>query len=157
MSIMSGSFRFILFFSFLLSSAVANAETGKMPDPASVEIGKKLYENNCQTCHQKDGVGEKEVPPALQQPGFVSAMPLNSTSHAWHHTDKQLVSMILNGKSNTKRMPAWKGKLSESDATHILSYLKSLWGPKFVACQGPKHMSPNCSPKALNAQQVEMK
>jgi len=157
MSNMPKSFNHILSVFIFFFSVAAYAETGKNPDPASVATGKKLYQNNCQTCHQKDGVGEKEVPPALRLPGFISAMPLNATSHAWHHTDKQIVNTILNGKANTKRMPAWKGKLSESDAIHIVSYLKSLWGPKVVACQGAKHMSPNCSPKVLNTQPAQMK
>ena len=68
-------------------------------------------------------------------------MPLNETSHAWHHSDEQLISSILNGLERTKRMPAFKQFFSEKEASDIVAYIKSLWPSRIVACQGPKHMS----------------
>ncbi len=122
-------------------SACADAETGKKPDPTSVAQGKALYQQNCQKCHQKEGEGEKPVPAYIRQLGFVAAMPLDETSHAWHHGDRQMVQTILNGTPSTKRMPAWKGKISEQEAKYIVAYIKSLWPPEILACQGPKHMT----------------
>ncbi|HEC26215.1 MAG TPA: cytochrome c [Gammaproteobacteria bacterium] len=153
MSIVNSGFKFVLFTFFVMSSAVAHAETGKKPDPASVSLGKKLYEQNCQTCHQKEGVGETPVPIALRKPGYIPAMPLNETSHAWHHPDEQMVNTILNGTPSTKRMPAWRNKLSVKDAQDIVAYIKSLWSPNILACQGSKHMSAGCAPKG--AQRVQ--
>ncbi len=129
-----------LFFLFAIVPG-SSAETGKKPDPASVVLGEKLYQEHCQTCHQKKGMGEKPVPASLRQPGFRDAMPLNETSHAWHHGDRQMVQTILNGTPATKRMPAWRGKISEQEAKHIVAYIKSLWPPEILACQGPKHMT----------------
>jgi mono/diheme cytochrome c family protein len=68
-------------------------------------------------------------------------MPLNETSHAWHHSDEQLVQMMLQGLRRTKVMPAWKGVISDKEAQQIVAYIKSLWSPRIVACQGPRHMS----------------
>jgi len=68
-------------------------------------------------------------------------MPLNETSHAWHHSDEQLAEVILDGLRRTNRMPAFKLALSEKDAYDIVAYIKSLWSPRIIACQGPKHMS----------------
>lgn len=141
MSIVCPRFKFILFIIFMISSFGVFAETGKKPDPISVSLGKKLYEQHCLVCHQKQGVGENPVPLGIRKPGYISAMPLNETSHAWHHGDKQLVKMILEGTPGTDRMPAWKGTISERDAQYIVSYIKSLWSPRIIACQGPKHMS----------------
>lgn len=128
---------------FLITTfgGITHAETGKAPDAKSVAVGKKLYIKYCQACHQKDGVGESPVPESLRRPGYVSAMPLNESSHAWHHGDKQLVKTILEGTPSTKRMPAWKGVLSEKQAYKIVAYIKSLWSPRIIACQGPRHMS----------------
>ncbi|NOY17113.1 MAG: cytochrome c [Gammaproteobacteria bacterium] len=154
MSIMSYGFKFILFTFIVMFSAVVYGETGKKPDPTSVSNGKELYGQYCQACHQKQGVGEKPVPPALRKPGYIPALPLNETSHAWHHTDKQMVNTILNGTPSTKRMPAWKGTISEKDAQYIVSYIKSLWGPKTLSCQGPKHMSARCTPKEAKRTQT---
>lgn len=120
---------------------VTHAETGKAPDAKSVVIGKKLYIKHCQVCHQKDGVGEEPISVYIRLPGFVTAMPLNETSHAWHHGDEQLVRMILEGSRRTKRMQAWKGTLSEKQVQNIVAYIKSLWSPRILACQGPRHMS----------------
>ena len=112
-----------------------------MPDPKAVALGKPLYEKYCQSCHKKDGLGQSPVPWGIRHPDHVPAMPLNETSHAWHHGDEQLVQTILEGLRRTKIMPAWKGIISEQEAQQIVAYLKSLWSPRIVACQGPKHMS----------------
>lgn len=116
------------------------AETGKKPDPKAVKSGKMLYEKHCQTCHQKDGVGEKPIPWGIRHPAYIPAMPLNEASHAWHHSDEQLVKTIMNGIAK-RNMPAWGHILSEKEAKDIVAYIKSLWSPRIVACQGPKHMS----------------
>ena len=138
----------VLGFCLLISPAfviplngIANAETGKKPDPQAVILGEKLYEDYCQACHQKDGVGERQIPWGIRHPKYFTAMPLNETSHAWHHSDEQLAGMILNGLRRTNRMPASKQILSETDAYNIVAYIKSLWSPRIIACQGPKHMS----------------
>jgi mono/diheme cytochrome c family protein len=132
---------YVYFLTFFMFSGIAKAETGKMPDPKSVELGKQLYEKHCLVCHQKDGVGEKQIPWSIRRPGYLTAMPLNETSHAWHHSDEQLAETILEGLRRTNRMPAYKEVLSEKEAYHIVSYIKSLWSPRIVDCQGPKHMS----------------
>ena len=117
------------------------AETGQRPDVQSVAAGKVLYEQYCQSCHKAKGIGEQPIPPLLKAPGYLTAMPLNETSHAWHHGDEELVSAILNGLQRTQRMPAFKGAVTEQQAREIVAYLKSLWSDRILACQGPKHMS----------------
>lgn len=124
---------------FIVSESVF-AETGKKPNHKAVLLGKALYEKHCQVCHQKDGVGANSVPWSIRHPNYIPAMPLNETSHAWHHSDEQLVNTILNG-INERNMPAWRHVLSKKEATEIVAYIKSLWSPKILACQGPKHMS----------------
>ena len=125
----------------LLFSQSLLAETGQRPDDQSVAAGKALYEQYCQACHKEKGIGEKPIPPLLKDPGFLTAMPLNETSHAWHHGDEELVSAILYGLQRTQRMPAFKGTVTEQQAREILAYIKSLWSDRILGCQGPKHVS----------------
>ena len=121
---------------------VAHGETGQKPDSESVARGAALYRTYCVACHKNNGVGEPKVPQYIRHPSFVEAMPLNEASHAWHHSDEQLVTMILDGTPRSrKRMPVWRGILSDGQAADLVAYLKSLWSDRIIACQGPKHMS----------------
>ncbi|MFQ5755900.1 MAG: c-type cytochrome [Acidiferrobacterales bacterium] len=128
-------------FLVIVFSGITNAETGHAPEPEAILFGKQLYEKHCQVCHQKDGVGEPPIPWGIRKAGYFTAMPLNETSHAWHHTDEQLANMILEGLRRTDRMPAFKQVLSGKEVDDIVAYIKSLWSPRIVACQGPKHMT----------------
>ena len=102
--------------------------------------GAELYTKNCQSCHGLEGVGETFTPEVLRQAKYFFAPPLNDLSHAWHHADDQLIETIFEGSSRTERMASWKGTLSERDARNIVAYMKSLWGPRALDCQGPKRM-----------------
>lgn len=133
-------FQCISFLLIIALSGAVKAETGKAPDPVAVLLGKALYEKHCQVCHQKDGVGERPIPWSIRKPGYFTAMPLNETSHAWHHSDEQLVTIILEGLRRTNRMPAFKAVLSAKEVDDIVAYMKSLWSSRIVACQGPQHM-----------------
>ncbi len=139
-------YRFYSLFLFLLmpltvTSGAALAETGKKPDKQAVVRGEGLYKTYCQSCHGKRGVGEPGIPNSIRQPEYFTAPPLDDSAHAWHHTDEGMVKTILGGSPRTKRMPAWKKAISEKQARDIVAYIKSLWSPRSLACQGPKHMS----------------
>jgi len=127
----------------LLIAGVGQAETGKPPDPQSAARGKQLYDAHCAACHKAGGIGEPIVPWSLRRKDLIEAMPLDDSSHAWHHSDEQLVGMILDGTPRSRtHMPVWRNTLSEWDVDDLVAYLKSLWSPRIVSCQGPKHM--NC-------------
>jgi mono/diheme cytochrome c family protein len=126
----------------LLTSVAPYAETGKRPAPASVQRGAELYDTYCLACHRTDGVGEPVAPWSIRRPDFIEAMPLNETSHAWHHGDEQLMVIILDGTPRSKtRMPVFRGALSEEHVSDLIAYMKSLWSDRILSCQGPKHMS----------------
>ena len=123
----------------LLSGSCVYAETNKAPSADDVKKGKPLYETHCMTCHQKNGVGQPTIPWGIRSLTYFPAMPLNETSHAWHHSDEQLQQRILKGIKN--RMPAFQSTLTEQQAAYLVAYIKSLWSAEIIACQGPKHMS----------------
>lgn len=113
-------------------------------DSATLDVidkGEKLYVENCQVCHGIKGIGERpNEPNAKDDFGFV-APALNDDAHGWHHSDKQLVETILNGSPRNERMIAWKGSLTREDAKRLVTYIKSLWSFRSLACQGTKHMA----------------
>jgi mono/diheme cytochrome c family protein len=106
-----------------------------------IKKGETLFAENCQQCHGVRGIGERPGDPAAKDDfGFV-APALNDDAHGWHHSDRQLVETILNGSPRNKRMIAWKETLSRQEVEAIVTYIKSLWSFRSLACQGAKHMA----------------
>lgn len=132
----------ILAATLLLVAGASTAETGKRASPEAVERGAGLYGMYCSACHGQDGVGEAPIPWSIREPEYIEAMPLDESSHAWHHGDEQLAVMILKGTPRSRtRMPVWENVLSLSEVRDLIAYMKSLWSDRIVACQGPRHMS----------------
>ena len=131
-----------LLITLFLTALGSSAETGKRDGPEAVERGARLYQQYCSACHGQDGVGEPSISWSILRPDYVTAMPLDESSHAWHHGDEQLTQMILKGTERSRtRMPVWDGVLSVTQVRDLIGYLKSLWSDRIVACQGPRHMS----------------
>lgn len=98
--------------------------------------GKKLFKTYCVACHGSVGQGEFNWMHRDR-----AAPPLNSTGHAWHHEDAQLVDMILNKPLPDSKMPAWSTVIKRDDALDVVAYIKTLWSPEIRDnCQGAKHM-----------------
>jgi len=112
------------------------ASQGGLTASADAAHGKALYAKYCASCHGPNGVGEFNWMNRDR-----AAPPLDSSAHAWHHEDAQLVSFILDKPVPDSRMPAWRGILSRDDAIDLVAYIKTLWTP-FIRdnCQGAKHM-----------------
>ncbi len=120
---------------------LALAETGKAPDPAVATRGEPLYQQYCQSCHGVEAVGEAAAPDSLKRNDYIHAPALNDSQHAWHHSDENLLKIIMKGSPREPRMVAWEGTITAEQAQDIVGYMKSLWGERALECQGPKHMS----------------
>lgn len=108
--------------------------------PEFIAAAKRTYEEYCQACHGKNGVGERpEDMYAQDQYGFV-APPLDNSAHGWHHSDDNLAETILNGSSRNPRMLPFKEIMPEEQAKSTVAYIKSLWSFRSLACQGARHM-----------------
>ncbi len=75
---------------------------------------KKLYENECQKCHGKDGKGSKRGK-SLGVPNFAV------TEWQVSITDSQLIRSITYGK---KKMPKQEGKLSAEEIKALVKYIR---------------------------------
>ena len=95
---------------------------------AQVMRGKKIFKDNCASCHGDKAQGlvsdwKKSLPD-----GSFPAPPLNGTAHAWHHSKGLLLRTVNNGGIPLGgTMPAFKEKLSEKEKDAVLAHVMSLW------------------------------
>jgi cytochrome c oxidase subunit 2 len=82
--------------------------------PALVARGEKVYNANCAVCHKPDGKGAGPVKPLDGSPVVNDA-----------DKNAQLV-VVLHGRLNGA-MPAWQGKLSETEIAAAVTYTKNSW------------------------------
>ena len=99
---------------------------------SSAQLGQVTFEQNCVSCHGKDGEGIVKDWKKRQADGSYPAPPVNGSAHAWHHSPKTLLSTINNGGAKLGgQMPAFKDQLSEEEKQALLDYMYSLW-PKDI-------------------------
>ena len=108
--------------------------------PEVVAEAGRLYDKICKSCHGAKGVGERPEDMYANDDYGVVAPPLDDSAHGWHHSDGNLAETILNGSPRNPRMMPFKEIISEQDAGNLVAYLKSLWSPRSLACQGARHM-----------------
>ncbi len=80
---------------------------------------KKIFKNECQKCHERDGKGTKRGK-NLGVPNFTDAKWQTSV------TDEQLINSITNGK---KKMPKQEGRLSPEEIKAMVKYIR-FFAPK---------------------------
>ncbi|MGK5095298.1 cytochrome c [Deltaproteobacteria bacterium TL4] len=98
------------------------AEMAKRPNPIaqtpeSVVRGSLVFNENCVSCHGKEGRGDG---PAAA--GF-NPKPANLLEMAKTRADGELAWRITNGFS---AMPAWNSVLKEEDIWHVVNFIKTL-------------------------------
>ncbi len=80
-------------------------------DPAA------LFKAKCATCHAADGSGNSATGKALSAPDLRS-------DDVQKQTDAQLIDSTTNGKG--KKMPAYKGKLTDDQIKELVGYIREL-------------------------------
>jgi cytochrome c6 len=101
-----------------------SSRTAEQKAPASgatvSEAAKKEYAKSCASCHGKDGKGN----PAMAKVFKVESAALDLVDDGTiGKTDAELVTTISEGRN---KMPAYKGKVSDSMIAEIVGYLRSL-------------------------------
>lgn len=104
----------------LLAAALrSNPEAGSAE---SAQAGRALYERHCVACHGAGARGDGPAAGALPVPPddltALPAPPIYPDGLIWHR--------ILRGVGG---MPAYSGLLSEEEAWHLVTHLRSLSGP----------------------------
>ena len=102
-------------------------------DMQIVARGKKIYADNCASCHGNYLEGE----PNWQRPKADLTMPApphDETGHTWHHTDQLLFDLtkyglgkLIKNPDYKTNMPIYDGVLEDEEIIAVLSYIKSTW------------------------------
>jgi mono/diheme cytochrome c family protein len=79
-----------------------------------------LYKTKCGVCHAPDGSGSTSMGKQMQTPDLRS-------DEVQKQTEAQLIDAITSGKG--KKMPAYKGKLTDDQIMQLASYIRS-WAKK---------------------------
>ncbi|MDQ3187552.1 MAG: cytochrome c oxidase subunit II [Pseudomonadota bacterium] len=94
-------------------AALADDPAKVWTQPELIARGDKVYQANCQVCHQATGLG---VPPAF--PPLAGSKVVANTP--------ELLQILLNGKN---AMPSWKG-LSDVELGAVATHVKNSYGNK---------------------------
>ncbi|MFZ0637291.1 MAG: c-type cytochrome [Candidatus Acidiferrales bacterium] len=95
----------------LIALVLTAAATTQAQDAAA------LFKTKCAVCHAADGSGSSQMGKQL------GANDLRSDG-VQKQTDAQLTESITNGKG--KKMPAYKGKLTDAQITQLVDYIRDL-------------------------------
>ncbi|MFI9655067.1 cytochrome c [Guyparkeria sp. GHLCS8-2] len=104
----------------------ASVETGTAEDTSSdVSPGQQVFNANCATCHQEDGVGIAGAVPPLAGSSFVTGQADITTSIVLMGVSGQLV--VKNNTFNG-RMPTFRHTLSDREIAAVITYIRQAWG-----------------------------
>ena len=100
---------------------------GRWYTQSQVDLGKKVYAENCISCHKENAHGTFSWRNPLPD-GSYPPPPLNGTAHAWHHPLGVLKKVIgQGGISMGGKMPGFDSKLSNNEKLAVISYFQSFW------------------------------
>ncbi|WP_028601092.1 c-type cytochrome [Ottowia thiooxydans] len=105
-------------------------------DPHVLQVGAKIYAQQCAACHGAKGEGQpnwRDQGPDGQLP----APPHDPSGHTWHHPDEQLFAITKHGLAQLIKqpgyrtaMPIYSGILNDDEIVAVLSWIKAQWPPE---------------------------
>lgn len=104
--------------------------------------GTRLYSEHCASCHGISLEGQANWK-ARRPDGKLPAPPHDASGHTWHHSDKQLITIIRDGLATivpgyVTDMPAYGSVLSDAEIRAILQYIKDEWPERERAYQSAR-------------------
>jgi mono/diheme cytochrome c family protein len=91
-------------------------------DAKSVELGKKLWERDCLSCHGAKGLGDGPKAADLERKVASLEDPV-----VWDQTDGAIFWKLVEGKAP---MPATKTLMSDDERWHVINYMRTLAPPE---------------------------
>ncbi len=106
-------------FSFLIISLIAVSVLGK---DSGLELGQKVFLNNCTACHGEKGDGQGPAARAI-----ASRKPRNFVGEDFQYgsSKEQVYQTVSNGVAGSA-MPPWKDALSEKERRAVVDYILTL-------------------------------
>ncbi len=120
-------------FCSLHSIAVPPLSSIASSDPETIQLGMRLFAQNCISCHGRKAVGENPATPSGGWKPKVGhlAPALNGTGHTWHHPPGYLFRIIREGSTiKGSRMKGWAGRMNDFEILAVIAYFQSLWPPR---------------------------
>lgn len=116
------------------ASQTATANVTFLGQPVSSEeviAGRRLYAENCASCHGADLEGQPDWRRRLAN-GRMPAPPHDENGHTWHHSDRALFTVTKAGLAAIvpgyeSDMPAFGDQLTDNEIRSVLAYIKSTW------------------------------
>jgi mono/diheme cytochrome c family protein len=96
----------------------ANTAQNTSP-PASVEVGRKLYQQTCSACHKESGKGGKMVFEGK------TIDPDDLTSDKIKHVSDQKIFEYITDGVPDEGMPSFKGRLKEPEIREIVKFIRA--------------------------------
>ncbi len=98
---------------------------------ADIEAGRRIYAENCASCHGANLEGQPDWRRRLDN-GRMPAPPHDETGHTWHHSDRNLFIVTKGGVGAVvpgyeSDMPAFGESLTDDEIADVLTYIKSTW------------------------------
>ncbi len=103
---------------------VPSEPTGKEPVEAEIS-GSEVYGNVCAACHQAGGTGVPGAFPPLADSRWVTGDPEIPVKIVLHGLEGPIE---VRGETYDAVMPPWGDKLSDSEVSAVLNYVRSSWG-----------------------------
>jgi cbb3-type cytochrome c oxidase subunit III len=117
---------------------------------AAAPDGKAIFASKCSACHQANGIGGGPYPPLAGNADVTSSDTANVILTVLNGRSGPIV---VNGKTFSGAMPAWKDKLSDDDVAAVLSYIRSAWTNK-AAVITPDQVAVARNPVASSGGQI---
>ncbi len=102
----------------LVSAGEEAARNPFPPNPESLEAGRAVYEQRCQTCHGASGRGDGPAAADLDPP------PADLGVHVPLHPEHDLFRFVRDGIPGTAMAPLGD-RLSEEEIWHVVNYVKT--------------------------------
>ncbi|HUQ65178.1 MAG TPA: cytochrome c [Flavitalea sp.] len=112
----------------VIMAMISSATYSPLQDPlkASMERGRKVYENTCLACHQVNGSGVPGMNPPLKKSKYVSGDKKIPITIVLKGLDKEIE---VNGETYNNVMPAF-ANLSDREIADVLTFVRNNFGNK---------------------------
>jgi nitrite reductase (NO-forming)/hydroxylamine reductase len=109
------------------AAEVAQGSGAKGPQPEQMAAGQKVYEAQCQACHQPTGLGMTGAFPPLAKSDYLLADKRRAIAIVLH--GKQGPITVNNQKFDAV-MPPMGAQMSDEDVANVVTYILNSWGNK---------------------------
>ena len=136
----------------LPATPAATQRQAASASPALMDIGGKIYRQQCVQCHQAAGEGAGSAWPALAgNPGVTAPSPVNA------------IRMVLDGgyapataaNPRPHGMPPFGQLLNDNDIAALVTYIRNSWGTRRAASRRWRSSARATRPRAVKSARLE--